>query len=54
MPESGSDVVRSGDRWTRASSLPGATSSDIAVAAAGDDLIAGRQLGTTVKVATLR
>jgi hypothetical protein len=47
-------VVRSGDRWARASSLPGATSSDVAVAAAGDHLIAGWQSGTTVKVATLR
>jgi len=47
-------VVHSGDRWTRAASLPGATSSDIAVAAAGDHVIAGWQLGTTVKVATLR
>ena len=46
-------VVRSGGRWTRASSLPGAAGSDIAVAAAGDHVIAGWQVGTTVKVATL-
>ncbi len=46
-------VVRSGDRWTRARSLAGATSSDVAVAAAGDQLIAGWQSGTTVKIATL-
>jgi hypothetical protein len=47
-------VAYSGDRWSRATSLPGGIDSDIAIAAAGDHLIAGWQLGATVKVTTLR
>lgn len=47
-------VVHSGDRWTRVRSFPGGSDNGLAVAAAGDHVIAGWQSGTTVKVATLR
>ena len=47
-------VVHSGDRWTPVRSFPGRSDSDLAVAAAGDHVIAGWQTGTTVKIATLR